>query len=328
MKWRSPSPSDRRIQLVRPLLEQPKSALCAYAAQENIPFREDATNACLEMDRNRVRNQLLPLLRRDYQPALGKILGRVRQIVGAEAEFAQNAAIEWLAARHFLIKPSPSRRNRNSSVRLNTTFDELPVAVQRRAIQIQLHGLKVPADFDLVERLRLAANAPVSIGMTRVASGAQTQLSAIRNFEGLVSLTRSEHPQFETKSFKTDLGGRSGVLDFEGLEINWSLIAKSGDHRLSGTKQEEQFDAAEVGRTIVLRHWRAGDRFQPIGMAKSLKLHDFFINEKIPRDQRHTLVLATTASGEVFWVEGQRISERFKLTKRTISRLQWRWRRR
>jgi len=271
---------------------------------------------------------LLPLLRRDYQPALDKVLGRVRQILGAEAEFAQNAANEWLAARHFLTRRAASRKNRNFPVRLNATFDKLPVAVQRRVIQIQLHGLKVPADFDLVEGLRLAANVPVSIGLTRVPSAAQTQLFAIRYSEGRVSLTQSERPQFQTKSFKTDLSGPSGTLDFDWLKINWSVIAKSGDHPLDGTHQTEQFDAGEVGRSIVLRHWRPGDRFQPIGMAKSLKLQDFFINEKIARNRRHSLVLAATASGEVFWVEGQRISERFKLTKRTISRLQWRWRRR
>jgi tRNA(Ile)-lysidine synthase len=280
------------------------------------------------MDRNRVRHHLLPLLRREYQPALDKVLARVRQIVGAEAEFAQEAALEWLASRHFLTQASRSRRNRNSRVGLNATFGVLPVAVQRRAIQIQLYALNVTADFDLVERLRLAANVPVSIGVTRVPSGGQRQLSAIRHSEGRVSLTQCEPPQFETNSFQTELVGRSGALDFEGLEINWSVIARSGDHRLNRTNQTEQFDAAGVGRRIILRHWRPGDRFRPIGMAKSLKLQDFFINEKIPRNQRHRLVVATTMSGEVFWVEGQRISERFKLTKRTISRLQWRWRRR
>jgi len=40
-----------------------------------------------------------------------------------------------------------------------------------------------------------------------------------------------------------------------------------------------------------------------------------------------SLAVATTAAGEIFWVEGQRIGERFKLDKRTVQRLKWRWRR-
>jgi hypothetical protein len=62
-------------------------------------------------------------------------------------------------------------------------------------------------------------------------------------------------------------------------------------------------------------------------MASPVKLQDFFTNEKVPRAKRRGLIVATTADGVIFWVEGLRISERFKLTKRTIRRLQWRWKR-
>jgi hypothetical protein len=62
-------------------------------------------------------------------------------------------------------------------------------------------------------------------------------------------------------------------------------------------------------------------------MRNTVKLQDFFINQGIPRKRRHQLALASTASGEIFWVEGQRISERFKLTSRTIRRLHWAWQR-
>src|SRR5207245_6181139 len=55
MKWRNASPSDPGIQLVRPLLDQPKSALRVYAAERKIQFREDATNASLDIQRNRIR---------------------------------------------------------------------------------------------------------------------------------------------------------------------------------------------------------------------------------------------------------------------------------
>ena len=45
MKWRNPSPSDPDIELVRPLLDQPKAALVEYAAEQGIRYREDASNA-------------------------------------------------------------------------------------------------------------------------------------------------------------------------------------------------------------------------------------------------------------------------------------------
>jgi tRNA(Ile)-lysidine synthase len=89
----------------------------------------------------------------------------------------------------------------------------------------------------------------------------------------------------------------------------------------------EWFDADQVGPTVLLRHWSSGDRFQPIGMKGSVKLQDWFTNRKVPAARRRRLVVATTMDGEIFWIEGQRISERFKLDKATRRRLKWVWHR-
>jgi len=68
MKWRSPSPVDSKIMLVRPLLDATKAELRGFAREGKILFREDATNTSLDRPRNRIRNELLPLLLRHYQP--------------------------------------------------------------------------------------------------------------------------------------------------------------------------------------------------------------------------------------------------------------------
>ena len=72
MKWRSPSPADKTISLVRPLLDFSKAELEQYARENKIRYREDATNLSPDFLRNRIRHELLPLLRRHYQPALNK----------------------------------------------------------------------------------------------------------------------------------------------------------------------------------------------------------------------------------------------------------------
>src|SRR5439155_18233268 len=64
MKWRNRSPSNPQIELVRPLLDLPKAPLREFAIQKHIKFREDASNKCLDFRRNRIRHELLPLLRR------------------------------------------------------------------------------------------------------------------------------------------------------------------------------------------------------------------------------------------------------------------------
>ena len=90
----------------------------------------------------------------------------------------------------------------------------------------------------------------------------------------------------------------------------------------------EVFDADQIGGHIILRHWRPGDRFQPIGLGSAVKLQDLFTNAKVPRDRRRGLIVAAAAGGDIFWVEGLRISGNFKVTAETRRQLVWHWCRR
>ena len=86
MQWRSPSPSDGRISLVRPLLDVPRGVLEDFVRENRIRYREDATNRVHDFLRNRIRHELLPLLRRNYQPGLSKTILRSMEIAGAESD--------------------------------------------------------------------------------------------------------------------------------------------------------------------------------------------------------------------------------------------------
>ena len=63
MKWRSPSPADKQISLIRPLLDFSKAELLDFARESKIRFRDDATNFSSDILRNRIRHDLLPRLR-------------------------------------------------------------------------------------------------------------------------------------------------------------------------------------------------------------------------------------------------------------------------
>ncbi len=300
MKWMGTSPVDSTIKLVRPLLDVSKAELEEFAREHKVHFREDASNASLDIQRNRIRAELLPLLRRKYQPVLSKTILRVMEIVGAESEFVAEAAC-------------PTRK----------PFARLAVAVQRKVLQRQLVEQGIAPEFDLIERLRGAANSPVTVS---------PGLRIWRNAAGLVQ-TDSEAaahaarpPEGGTPSGKKVDLRRAGKVAFSGIKFFWKIERQIGAARPRPLANREFFDADRVGAKITLRHWRAGDRFQPSGMASPVKLQDLFVNAKIPRAQRAQLVVATTADGEVFWVQGLRIAERFKLTAQTVRRLEWSWR--
>jgi len=313
MKWHSPSPVDSKIVLVRPLLDADKVELREFARENKIRFREDATNALPAASRNRIRNELLPLLREKYQPALAKTVLRLMEIIGAEADVVGEAAQSWLqetGGDMVLRRPQTARR-------VVPAFVNLPVAIQRRVLQLQLARLGVPADFELIESLRRPSDVSVSVG---------AEFSVSRDAAGSVKLRAQPPVTFNASELVVKLSGRAGEVNYNGIRLVWRLKRGKRISRPHGRGAREFFDADGVGEQITLRHWRPGDRFQPIGLKAAAKLQDLFTNAKIPRVLRRRLIVAEAAGGEIFWVEGLRIGENFKLTPRTRRQLVWRWR--
>jgi tRNA(Ile)-lysidine synthase len=322
MKWRSPSPADKTISLVRPLLGFSKSELAEFARENKIHFRDDATNCSSDFLRNRIRNELLPLLRKNYQPGLNKTVLRLMEIVGVEAEFAGEVARQWLEnvcrSRGDEAQIKSETRNAERGNKLETphvvsySFDKLPVAIQRRVLQSQLAEVGVAADFDLIESLRQSADCFVSVS---------PKISVARDKSGEIKLRTESELGFNTNELVVNLSNWMGTAVFDGVKLRWQIGSRGhSPHQI----QKESFDADKVGSKIILRHWRAGDRFQLIGLKSAAKLQDLFVNARIPAARRRELVLATTADGKIFWVECLRISERFKLTPQTARKLVWR----
>jgi len=323
MKWRSPSPADHTVSLVRPLLDFSKAELLAYAQANRIRFRDDATNLSTDFLRNRIRHELLPLLRQQYQPGLDQTVLRLMDIVGAEAEFVSAAAKNFFGSQGDEAQTKSERHkptrigNRQSAI---GNFAGLPIAVQRKVLQQQLTKFGLLPDFALVERLRAAPDKTVSVG---------AGWFAVRDAAGIVSCREPLATGFNPAEINLKLAGKEGRAEFGGSLFRWRLAplrrfqlpAKPRPGRKVARLLRESFDADKLGDEIVLRHWRPGDRFQPIGLHSAVKLQDLFVNAKIPPARRRELALAATQTGVIFWVEGLRIGEQFKLTPQTRRKL-------
>jgi tRNA(Ile)-lysidine synthase len=300
MKWRSSSPADPGRQLIRPLLAETRARLAAYAAAGGVEFREDASNRQLDTPRNILRRRVLPMLRRLVQPALEVTVPRLMTLIGDEAGFAAAAARSWLAGR---------RRD---------AFARLHPAVQRHVIQMQLRKLGVEPGFDLVERLRRAPDCP-----TMTPGG----LRVWRDHAGRVLAGEAPKLEFATRQLAVELTTSRGECEFAGLRLAWRVRRRrtGAPVRIAAKTGLESLDADRVGRRILLRHWQAGDRFQPLGLARAAKLQDLFTNAKVPRAERRQRVVAASEGGAIFWVEGLRPGEPVRLTPASRRVLEWRW---
>lgn len=295
MAWSNASPFDPDVRLVRPFLEMTRRDIVAYLKAAKLRFRHDRTNDCLDMQRNWLRKKLLPqLLRR--QPGAPRSVSRLMEIVGAEADFVAQQAEQSKQA----------------------DFEEWHVALQRKRLQAELLAAGHEPQFDLIEQLRLKANAPVACGKNRWLE---------RTPQGTLRQVTPRALGHDEQQLLVHLTGKAGAGSWGGLTFRWRLVSPKGKARPAFGPGREYFDGARVGATLCLRHWQPGDRMQPIGMPASVKLQDLFTNQKVPAAKRRRAVVAASAAGEIFWVEGLRIAERFKLDRESAVVLEWEWKR-
>ncbi|MSU36112.1 MAG: tRNA lysidine(34) synthetase TilS [Pedosphaera sp.] len=288
------SPVDATVSLVRPLLHRTRAELETIARKQHWSWREDLSNADCRILRNRIRHELLPLLRRKYCPAIDTLLCRAAEITAADARLSANSAAQWLNSKR---RPQ---------------FENLPLAIQRAVIRDQLQSLGVVAEFELTERLRTEPEAPHEVRM-----GRRLQ----RHLDGRVRAIPSTELNHSGRARCIDLMGRAGRILVNGRTLRWSI--QGGNRLPSQAPGVEHFDADQVGNVLVLRHWKAGDRFRPLGFSTSTKLQDLFVNRKVPIADRRQRLVATAMSGDIFWVEGLPPGEQFKISGNTCRILTW-----
>ena len=179
--------------------------------------------------------------------------------------------------------------------------------------------LGVKPEFTWIERLRLASSGSLEM------LPSDCLVKVLDRFPWLEKFKDNSDLEFENTSVEWVLNDVSGYSSFSQCRLEWAIEKGEGTEfsHLLLKEGQEVFDAERIGQRILLRHWRAGDRIQPIGAPGSIKLQDWFTNEKIDTRQRRALIIAEAPGRGIFWVQGMRIAEAFKVTSATDRLLFW-----
>ena len=95
------------------------------------------------------------------------------------------------------------------------------------------------------------------------------------------------------------------------------VLEGTAEERYDEHPQREDVDADKLVFPLTLRIWQQGDRFVPLGMQGQKKISDFFIQRKVDRFQKERTPLLVNGNGEVIWVVGMRLDNRYKVTENT-----------
>ncbi len=278
----------RRGAVVRPLLALRRDQLRDLAAEAPLPFRDDPSNAEPLYARNRIRNEILPILR-EVGPEAEATIAETQAELAEEAEALDRLAAEALAAAG---AESAGAIGRDALARLHP-------AVRRLALR------------RLAERV---AGRPVALGRARAA-----EIWRLLNEPegGAVQLPGGVEAQIELGHVRFTTGPEAepadqlltvpGVCRFGAWEVRAELEA--GVPGADGPELAV-LDPAALGGSLKVRTWRDGDRMRPLGLGGTKSLQDLFTDGKVPRSLRHALPVVE-ADGRIAWIAGVAVSEEF-----------------
>ena len=305
-----------REDIIRPLLAATREEVVAYLNHEGLTYRRDSSNEKLLYHRNRIRKELLPVIR-GLAPAAVRVLQRQADLLQEDEHYLEEVTNGLVRALVSHDSGGVQRIDRQ-------VFIELPVALQRRLVRAILRDYNEEgraSSLRVVESIRSV--------FLKGKSGARLSLQ-----QALMTLDQGSVrfcPCVEgDHRHGTDPGLRKrNVLPLAipstvywartNQQIHVQLTTRRAAEGLGSSLSQglALFDADRFSEPLVVRTWHAGDRFSPHGMGgKSKKLQDFFTDKKVARHERGTVPLVVAPEG-ILWVVGMRQDERFVVRSET-----------
>lgn len=282
--------------LVRPLLFCPKSILERHCCECGIVPRKDATNEIADCTRNRIRLELMPILR-EYNPDVEGALCRLAGLALEDESFIEAEVQDRLEKTTSFDSKGSIRINREA-------FKNQPQAVRGRVLRATVEKILGHGEgfslkhFQLMENLILSAeNGAVGEYPHGLKLFIQYGEALLKKIDGKI-----QQDNFEKDS----------IIVFEPLKAisfcNRGFISEILDSPLGRSLEAEEtvIDLDKVTQPLFLRTRKSGDRIEMKVGHKKLK--DVFTDSKIPRDERDCIPILADSDDQILWAAGVRRS--------------------
>lgn len=289
----------RTGRVVRPLHSISRAETRSIATEAELPFVDDPSNSSPRYARNRIRNEVIPVLAEigpevernitATQAELHEEAELLAGLVAAELEAAGAGGEATTIAVAELERMSPGLR-RLSLRELASRAAGKPVAVNR-GLARRIFDLSVRAE---------GGEAELGGGLSAICEA------------GTVRFCRAAAAEPPPDTVRMTIPGTARFGDWE---LTAELREDPIDARNPGLAT---LDAATIGDEVEIRAWRAGDRIRPIGLGGSKSLQDLFTDSGVPRSVRSRIPVVT-AGGRIAWVAGLAVDEEFRLLERSTS---------
>jgi tRNA(Ile)-lysidine synthase len=318
-------------EIVRPLLTTRRRELERYLKDLGQCWREDSSNADHAFTRNRLRKLVLPLLEKEFNPAVAENLAELAEIARGEEEFWDNEVAGWMGTAVNWIEPdwvleatqktlvqislSHSQLFPSGDVELESRIDSAPwlvanasvsrpwflrepVAVQRRVVKAIAEHAGIPLEFKHVEEiLRFSADEEQSGGELTLPLG----WKLVRHREELLFVTPDLRQAKPPQDYECELAVPGRVIL---PEIGLAIESRRVPADVAAEYNPDQLlDAVSLPGPLWVRNWRAGDRFWPAHTKSPKKIKELLQERHLAQPER-ALWPVVVSGDKIVWLRG------------------------
>lgn len=295
-----------RRNIIRPLIEIERKEIEKILDERKIDFIVDSSNLKKDYLRNRIRLSLIPMLK-ELNPNIIETLSRTAEIFGEEERY-----FEIIVAK--TLMKLTSRKTDTRIELFLAPFEIMNKVIMRRVLRKaidetrSLRGINFIHIEDIIELIK-KGNPGDRLYLPK----------GVRIIKGYSTLVLTSEPAVKLNTYTLTIPGET-ILKEAGILIRASIVdSKESEVRSQNSVPWSTlaiFDADRLVPPLIVRSRKNGDFFYPFGFGKRKKLQDFFVDEKVPRDERDRIPLIISGD-DIVWVVGYRGDERFKVTEGT-----------
>lgn len=290
---------------IRPLLEASREEIISFLDEAGVSYRQDSSNNSKLHLRNKIRLELLPYLKKEFNPKIDETLAQMAEILREENSYIKENVSQALK--------STCVKKQKNKITLNIEYlNTLPLAIGRRLLKDLLENfssqkngitfLHINSINNLLQNLESGKKLCLPFG-----------IEARREYENLILERTSDCTKQLQYLYPIHIPGTIYLAE-RNLTVCFRLVDKN--KFVSNVKNKSYFDLDKIRLPLVLRNRREGDWFQPLGMTGRQKLKSFFIDRKIPQQKRNEIMLLADTQS-VIWIENMQLSDQVKITPQT-----------
>jgi len=296
--------------IVRPLLACRRDELRAWLAARGLSFVDDETNSDVNIPRNRVRGELLPLLASRFNPAIVDVLAGEAELA-RDAWDAITAAADETASR--IVKATDD----------GVTIDRagllaLPTGLRRAVLWRAMSGVAAArtVGFEHVyEALRmLDSDGPTIVDAPGQRLERLGDCVVLRGRAPDATGRVTRKAQANLFRYPLSIPGEVRVSELDCVVSADAAPPDSESRAVLSTRSVAVVRGDLCGSWLAVRTRRPGDRFRPVGVGGGKKLQDFFVDRKVARADRDRVPIVVDESDRIVWVAGYGIDEAFRVT--------------